>query len=313
VFRTSRQPSLGNSERDEALTETVLTWLDRHGADPFFAYIHLIGPHDPYDPPRAFVDRFRDPSFGDAPRPTKPPGRVQSIFETAEQLDELTLKGLRAQYDGAIAFSDMLVGRIVDRLEKRGLLDRTLLVLVSDHGEEFYEHRNWRHGNQLYDEVIQVPMIVRFPGRLEPERSKEPVMLVDVFPTVLGLLGLPNSLPTVDGRNAFDPARSRQRPVFSEHWRFEGGEYVSRAVSRDGMKLTETNDATQGKRDAELYDLQADPREQRNLLPAAAGGQKAAADLKALLAAFEPEKPFAVAPAVDVDRSTEERLRALGY
>ena len=138
-------------------------------------------------------------------------------------------------------------------------------------------------------------------------------MLVDVFPTVLGLLGLPNSLPTVDGRDAFDPARSRQRPVFSEHWRFEGGEYVSRAVSRDGMKLTETNDATQGKRDAELYDLQADPREQRNLLPAAAGGQKAAADLKALLAAFEPEKPFAVAPAVDVDRSTEERLRALGY
>ena len=63
----------------------------------------------------------------------------------------------------------------------------------------------------------------------------------------------------------------------------------------------------------ESSDLQADPREQRNLLPAAAGGQKAAADLKALLAAFEPEKPFAVAPAVDVDRSTEERLRALGY
>jgi arylsulfatase A-like enzyme len=313
AFSSSAERNLGNSERDERLTDAFLEWLDGHRGERFFAYLHLIGPHDPYDPPARFVEPFRDPAHADAPRPTKPPARVQSIFESAAPLGSTDLDALRAQYDGAIAFSDMLVGRVVERLQKLGLLDRILLVLVSDHGEEFYEHRNWRHGNQLYDEVVHVPMIVRFPGRVSPERSADPAMLVDVFPTVLGLLGLPNDLPTLDGRNVFGSARESARPVYSEHWRFEGGEYVSRAVSRAGMKLTETEDKTLGKEGAELYDLHADPSEQTNLLPAAAAQQDVAGELKGLLTRFEPEKPFAVAPAVEVDRSTQERLRALGY
>jgi arylsulfatase A-like enzyme len=313
VFSTSSERNLGNSERDERLTGAFLDWLDAHRRARFFAYLHLIGPHDPYDPPARFVEPFRDPLHAQAPRPIRPPARVQSIFETAQPMAPTDLDALRAQYDGAIAFTDMLIGRITERLEKLGLLDRILLVLVSDHGEEFYEHHNWRHGNQLYDEVIHVPMMIRFPGRLSPERSDAPVMLVDVFPTVLGLVGARKDLPTLDGHDVFDSERAPGRPVYSEHWRFEGGEYVSRAVSRDGMKLTETNDKTLGKDGSELYDLRTDPREQTNLIPTQTGGQPVAQELKGLLTKFEPEKPFAVAPAVEVDRSTQERLRQLGY
>jgi arylsulfatase len=175
--------NLGNSERDQQLTDAAVEWIGRQSAnDPFFLYMHLIGPHDPYDPPLDYVRRFREAGWDGRKGPTKPPARVQTDFDTAEPLDEAGRAALIAQYDGAIAFADDQLGHLVEALRRSGQLDRTLLVVTADHGEEFYEHHNWRHGNQLYNEVVHVPLMFRFPGQTQPARRSDLAMLVDVFP-----------------------------------------------------------------------------------------------------------------------------------
>lgn len=315
VFWTpAGEKSPSNSRRDELMTDAVVGWLGRHAADPFFLYVHLIGPHDPYDPPPAYAEMFRDPKWGDVPRRTVPPPRVQSIFDTAEPLDEVGLASLVAQYDGAIAYSDMLLGRILEALDSLQLRDRTLLVVTADHGEEFYEHRNWRHGNQLYDEVVHVPLAFRLPGNLAPGRRGDAAMIVDIFPSVFGALDLPLELRKLSGQNLFSADRGVGRPVFSEHWRFEGGRYVSRMVFQDGLKMTDTEDAGRGQRLVELYEIPKDPREKDNLLAGSTPIRgRRGEEMKTLLTGFAQNAPAMAAPVVDVDRSTEERLRALGY
>ena len=185
--------------------------------------------------------------------------------------------------------------------------------MTADHGEEFYEHHNWRHGNQLYNEVIHVPLIFHLPNRLKPQRRGDPAMLIDIFPTLFGVLGLPLQLPHPDGRNLFGPIDPKA-PVYSEYFRFDGGTYVSRAVLRDRFKLEETRDAALDRESTELYDLASDPGEKKNLLGNRLGvNENDARALTALLADFGRDMPVSSAPDVDVDRSTRERLRQLGY
>ncbi len=314
VFSAALQESAGNSERDAQVTAAVIEWLRENGHNPFFVYVHLMGAHEPYDPPAEFVRAFREAAWDGVPQRTVTPARVQSIFEAAAPLIDSDLAALVAQYDGAVAYSDAQVGQIIGELRRLNLLDKTLLVVTSDHGEEFYEHRNWRHGSQLYDEVVRVPLVMRLPGRVAPGRRRDPVMLIDIFPTVFGILGLPLELPHQDGRALFGTPDDPSRPVFSEHWRFEGGTYVSRMVLRDGLKLKETHDSGRGQQRMELYDLRVDAAEQDNRLAEENAGEKEVGELRELLSEFSAstaERPSA--PSVAVDPSTVERLRALGY
>lgn len=312
VFSGAAAVNPSNSERDKMLTDEVVEWLGEHAGEPFFVYVHLIGSHDPYDPPAESVGPFRRPEWAGRHLPSRPPARVQSIFEKAEPLPEIEREGLIAQYDGAIAFADALLGRIAGALERQGVLDRTLLIVTSDHGEEFYEHSNWRHGNQLYDDVVHVPLVIRLPDRLTAGRRPEPAMLIDVFPTVLSVLGLPPGAQTPDGSDLF--ASAEGRAAFSEHWRFEGGRYVSRMVVRDDLKLYETEDEVHGASRLALYDLGNDPAEQVDILAnGSAIDLNGASELKTLLARFGTSVPKSSEQAERVDRSTQERLRALGY
>jgi arylsulfatase A-like enzyme len=314
VFSGAAVINPSNSERDELLAEEVSAWIDEHAGEPFFLYVHLIGPHDPYDPPEEHVRPFLDPEWDGRRLLRQPPPRVQSIFERAEALPEVERAGLIAQYDGAISFADSLLGRIAQALDRHGILDETLLIVTSDHGEEFYEHGNWRHGNQLYGEVVRVPLVVRLPGRLPAGRRSDPAMLIDVVPSVVGLLGLVPGDAAWDGRDLFAPAEDPVRPVFAEHWRFEGGRYMSRMVVRDGLKLCETRDEVHGLSRFELYDLGRDPREETDMLGnGRTMDRNGASGLETLLASFGVEGPESSGRAVDVGRSTEERLRALGY
>ena len=147
--------------------------------------------------------RFREP-HGTADGPTKSRRRGCRPSSTPPTpLDEPDAAALIAQYDGAIAYADEQLGRLVEALRRAGQLDRTLVVVTADHGEEFYEHRNWRHGNQLYNEVVHVPLLFRLPGRLPAARRADLSMLVDVFPTIVGL---------VDGAPA-DEGAGRSRAV----------------------------------------------------------------------------------------------------
>ena len=307
--------NLSNSVRDRLLTDEAVDWIGRQGADRFFLYVHLIGPHDPYDPPTEYVRKFREPDWDGRVDRKVPPPRVQTIFDSAAPLDEHDRSALIAQYDAAIAYADVQLGRLIDALRGTGQLDHTLVVVLADHGEEFYEHHNWRHGNQLYNEIVHVPLVFRLPGRLESSRRDDLSMLVDVFPTILDLVDHSPAEKGLDGRALFAATANEGTPTaYAEHWWFEGGTYVSRMVRQGALKLQETHDEARGQERTELYDLAGDAPEQRNLLEnPSAVSENGVGELQALLARFGDKVSVASAVSVDVDQSTKERLRQLGY
>src|SRR5262249_11587529 len=239
---------------------------------------------------------------------------VQTIFDAADPLAEPERRALIAQYDASIAFADAQLGRLLDALRSSGQLDHTLVVVTADHGEEFYEHRNWRHGNQLYNEVVHVPLAFRLPGRLPPARRDDLSMLVDVFPSILDLVDGSPVTKNLDGRALFAAAADGTPTAYAEHWWFEGGTYVSRMVRQGSLKLQETRDTARAQERSELYDLSGDTAEQRNLLEnPGAVSENGLGELHGLLARFGDKVSVASAVSVDVDQSTKERLRQLGY
>jgi arylsulfatase A-like enzyme len=314
LLRISGEPNPSNSRRDEVLIQAFLSWLDGNHRAPFFAYVHLIGPHDPYDPPPASLARFRDPAWGDERGPVKPPARVFSIFEKAMPLDTRTRDMMVAQYNGAIAFADELVERVEQTLVAHGLLDETLMVLTADHGEEFHEHGNWGHGVRLYQEIVGVPLLFHYPRVLAPGRRSDPAMLIDIFPTIVRLAGLPADLPHLHGRNLFAQNPDRTPFAYSEYFSVEGGSYASRMILRDGMKLIDTRDEARNEYRKELYDLRADPTEQRDLVrDGTVQSDAQLTDLEKILGDLANNAPAGRAPQIDVPGATEEILRNLGY
>jgi arylsulfatase A-like enzyme len=164
-------------------------------------------------------------------------------------------------YIGEIAFADSQIGRLLDALERHRLLDRTIVVVAGDHGESLGEHGERDHGIFVYESVLRVPLIIRGPG-FEPRRVGDAVRLVDVMPTVLDLLDLPG--PAVDGVSLVDVMRGKRRgvdlEVFAESmYPLRFGWSPLRALRDGRFKLI---DAPR----PELYDLERDPFEERNIV-----------------------------------------------
>ena len=158
----------------------LLSWLEKAGKGPVLLFLHLYEPHTPYDPPEPFRSLYRD-------RP----------------------------YDGEIAAADAIVGDFVEALRERGLYDRAVLVLLSDHGEGLGDHGEDEHGILLYREALQVPLMLKLPRSVRSgETVTRPVALCDILPTVAGLTGLaaPRGLPGRDLLGRDDPARE----IYSE-------------------------------------------------------------------------------------------------
>jgi arylsulfatase A-like enzyme len=188
----------GEGDRPSKLVEAAgvvdaaLRFLEARRGFPTFLYVHTMDPHVPYAPPPPF-DRMYEPH----PTPEHP--AVDPRTDYHEPLDR---ERMVAQYDGDIAYGDREFGRFVDALRARGLYDRALVVFVSDHGEEFLDHGQFLHGKSVFDELVRVPLIVKFPGgRDAGKRVRQQVQLVDLVPTVLQGQDLPvPEPPHVAGR-----------------------------------------------------------------------------------------------------------------
>lgn len=275
------------------VTDTALRWLDQPAARrPFFLYLHYMDPHDPY-----FVHPFNGEGYARVANPNPPP-------ESAD--------AYRALYDGEIAYVDEQVGRLLDGLRARGLYDRTLIVLVSDHGEEFHDHGGWWHGTTLYDEQIRVPLIVKpAGGGVRGHVIEELVTTLDIMPTILAAVGVAgpaimqgHALP-LDGR----PGPDRES-VFAEE-DLEGN--VLQALRTRSTKLITANPGNpRGLAPEELYDMATDPKETRNL---AASERTLLEEMRAALGrSYLTARSHAGAVSTtDVDSATKDRLRALGY
>ncbi len=308
----------------------VESWLAERDADrPFFLFVNLMTPHLPYRPPARWQDELL-PAGADA----RTVERLRAVGELDARrfiaghltFDDDELAILRALYRADVGFADDRAARLLSLLETAGVLERTLVVVVSDHGENLGEHGLMEHQLCLYETLLRVPMIFRLPGVVEAGRSDDaPVQIVDVMPTVFEAVGLPPALwPGVDGRSVLRDSPPPARPVIAEAMRpinqrrlfrkldpaFDFDPYDRRLTS---IQVGELKLIVSDRGPAELYDLASDPGETRNL---AAEQPDAVAALSRQIearhtAARQPSRPGEAAP--ELDPETVEALRALGY
>lgn len=280
LWAEDRPPLFMIRDRPAAKTAAkVLVWLDGWFQEPqrapFFIWVHFFDPHQPYKP--SFADRVLAPTL----------------------------------YDAEIAGVDRGVARIVDALKEKGVLDDTLVVLTADHGESLGEHEEKTHGIFIYDATLHVPLIFRYPRYFPSGRVYEgPVRAVDIVPTVLGILGLPENPPT-QGKDLRWALRgwtwAPDLPQYSETLLSEVGYGMAPlyGIRHAGYKWIRAPRS-------ELYDLRSDPNELTNLLPGASErGKQLDEELESILT---DSRRIAVAPEHNpLDQETTEAMRALGY
>jgi hypothetical protein len=236
----------------DVVVDRALHFIDSRRGLPTFVYVHTMDPHVPYQPPAPF-DRMFEPHPKDGHWGIDP----RTDYKEPEDRERLI-----AQYDGDIAYGDREFGRFIDELKKRGLYDDALIVFLSDHGEEFQEHGGWLHGRSVFDELIRVPLVAKFPGgRGGGSRVAQMVQVGDVLPTVLRALDLPvPDPPAIIGRPLQDVAFSGapEPPAISE---ISHRGFVSSGI-RTGADKYIRRFAPQT--DELFFDLRRDPGEKQN-------------------------------------------------
>ena len=213
----------------ETITPKIINWIDNHPENPFFIIAHLEGGHAPYSAPIPFVKKFWPEEQLPEPEnwPTMFPQSLGIFlpFREGPSLSQTELDRMVSLYDAKIHYHDYWLGQFLTHLEQANKLKDSLVILTADHGEEFYDHHGWGHGHSLYQELIRVPLIIT-GERLLPSghRIQNTISLLDVFPTMLSLLGvndlisLPYSLEgedlSLDLKQAREP--EKKEPVCSE-------------------------------------------------------------------------------------------------
>jgi arylsulfatase A-like enzyme len=309
---------------------SILFWVDQAWpGSPNRArllYLHYLEPHSPYDPREPYRTRFR-PSWVSESDAQRFNAKLKQFDFSAMSPREM--EGLVPLYDGEVASIDDALRRTFAELEARKVLDNAIVVITSDHGEEFLEHGRFAHGYALYEESVRVPLIFVGPGIAAGRRVEQNVSLVDVAPTLLDLLDLA-AQPTFEGRSLRPQmerswlatlrgrggAEERQRNVLIE-LPPTGSPLDQRAQSvawlAGPLKLAIALEGAKRSEVPELFDLASDPGEKH---PNPPGREEEAESLRSSLrteltalaarARSEGEKG-------SIDEATREALRALGY
>jgi arylsulfatase A-like enzyme len=310
--------------------EHAVAWLrepgGRDGGRPFFLFVNLMDPHLPYVPPDRWASGLLPPSVDDATvqRMRAVSEREARLFMTGKlRFSGAELDVLRALYGAEVAFADDRLGRILAAIEEDGSLDETLVVVLSDHGENIGEHGLMEHQLCLYETLLRVPLAMRLPGVFDGGAEREgPVQVVDLLPTVLDVVDVPESdWPAVEGMSLVhddpDPGRAiyaeymrplRQRARFeavNPEFDFDRFDRRLKSVQIKNLKLI----APEGG-ELELYDLSEDPGETRNLSGRMPG---VARTLLAHLDRWATAPEHAHQPEPALDPETIEALRELGY
>lgn len=284
--------------------------------EPFFLYLHCMGPHAPYDPPPPFDLKF-DADYIPSPFMIsflRNRGilqfRILRELEKTGAIDPRDLNHLKARYDGEIHYTDLALIILKKKLEEMNLLENTVLIVTSDHGEAFYDHGVFLHGSTLYGELLHVPLIfyssTLFP---EPKRIGERVMLIDLYPTILELAG-GHPPPQIQGESLLPLIRGMGgkmgREVFSEE---NHGHNLQKIKSGNWALIRNLKSG-----EVELYRVAEDPREEKNL--AEKERETASRLAQRLEEWYKNNRVHAVEPEGvrgGIDEKTTKALRALGY
>jgi len=274
----------------EQLKQDLFAWLDADLHEPFFAFVHVFDPHGPYEAPGSFGEMF-DSDYCGAMKdlPSLKPTTIDKLGSVSPR----DIDYVRARYDGEIRYTDAVLERLVSGLKERGLWDSTLVVITSDHGEEFAEHGYWGHGNDLMPEKLRVPLVVKLPGgRHGGTRVGGLASGIDIMPTILKALYIPAppGLRGIDLLAGIDTGgRTARKRHFAEFWetrffpdpqpRCEMA-YAEYAVIDARFEYILREYASAGMAPAEfLFDLQADPAAQTNLASSRPGERKMYAEM----------------------------------
>ncbi len=293
-------PQDNRSARDaRATTDAAIAWLHGVGDAPFLALVHYFDPHAVYAPPPDERRRFARP--GDAESGWTFGTREEVVGHRTGRLavDAELMERAHALYRGEVAHVDAQVARLLAEVEALGRGDDLVVVLTSDHGEEFFDHGGWEHGHTLHDELLRVPLVLAGPGVPAGAVRADPVGLIDVAPTLCRLAGLEVS-PAFLGRDLLDEGPERAHLALGNFW---GPAWASWRVGREKLVVD-------GAGRARLYDLGRDPGEREDV--SAQRGDRT----RALRAELEAVLQFGAAPAgAEPELSEEglERLRELGY
>jgi arylsulfatase A-like enzyme len=282
----------------------AMTWINGYWDEkPFLLYIHTSEPHQPYLASEPYRERFA-PNTDEIVKIIERNPRRQ-IWKPADE----TIEQLNALYDAEIAENDAGFGKLLQLINQRELYDSSLIIFVSDHGEEFYEQRRWGHGRAMVFEQLNVALVVKFPGQTEGTRIAEAAQHIDILPTILDLLGLP--IPSsIDGRSLAALARDRSTTPLDEPAIFSHNHFgAQHSVLAGDYKLIQRRRRGVTKRKG-LYDWRRDPRETSDLLEA----RPILANVLATLIEREKARFHAVrGEDAPLDDETLDELRALGY
>jgi arylsulfatase A-like enzyme len=318
-FDTKKGGEVG--DLDKAVTSYALEWLDsiNPNDNKFFMWVHYKNPHDPYEPPKPFTAFFDSTYTGpfDGSRPV-----LDSIYVNKIDLSDRDLAHLNSLYDAEIRSSDSYLEKVLAKLEKMGVLENTLIIFTSDHGEEMYEHNHYFfHSCSMYEGVLRVPLIMKFPNVIPAGKIVDnQVESIDILPTVLQLLKVPLR-DEFEGRSVisllFEDSSDVWHPAFGEragsiysirtpHWKYiynpdNYHTYCSRSDDDEGGGYIIEAE--------ELYDVQNDPHERDNIVEQ---HREVALELRAQILEWlntnkREHKEY------ELTKEAEERLRALGY
>ena len=259
IFNTDRERS------SEEINKDVFEWFDKNGNSTFFMFINYFDAHSPYNRGDVFKERFTSE--------TRDYSEVREMLSIKryENVSEDILNYTINLYDTEIFYLDYHLGKLFDKLDELDLRNNTIIIITADHGEEFYDHGRFDHGQTLYEEVIHVPLIIYYPKEFEAQRIEKRVGIINIFPTILDILQIEvpenidsvNLLPLI--KNGADYNREYVlSQLFGRLDRPELNESNQQSISYGDWKLIKIR-PEQETLPSSLFNLKSDLKEQNNL------------------------------------------------
>ena len=264
----SVNPNYFHSEEGNIQEHTVFEWLKKQKNDPFFLFFHSYAAHSPWMTPKSYWNLYGSDSRSHF--------SIHDFLEDREILNlaqtdlyphfyrkvnkwvPADIEYVQALYDGGIRYLDTFIGRLLHILSELKADSETIVIVTSDHGEEFLDHGMLTH-RQLYDELLHVPLIIRIPGEAEGERVAQLVRSIDIFPTILELLGISFKKP-IHGISLADSAKNDLHLASIAET-----EYLGYSFRNAESKYIFPFYRSSKERFDELYNIQSDPREKKNI------------------------------------------------
>jgi arylsulfatase A-like enzyme len=291
------------------ITQLTAEWLESHHDKDFFLWVHYFDPHGPYSPPAKFLPK------------TKPPRDMGPISDfmkisTDYELASDQMHWLKDLYDGEVRYVDENIGRLLHIMKQLDLYDESLIILTSDHGEEFWEHDGHGHGNSLHNEVLRVPLIIKLPRSSAKGTVTAPVSTESLMPTILDVCGIEckKEYLAVGSLSALwspHPSTYEELPIFSTGVRitfrgeqecilFRGLKYIRSPLMKHGA----------------LYNLDSDPDERTSIAlthPDLVQEAKNILLMHHRMSEKQRETFGLSIERTELNKETIERLKALGY